>query len=170
MIIKQLDVYGYGKWRQITFPTFGKTQLIYGPNEAGKSTMMAFIEAILFGFPTNKSSERRLEPKDYDGFGGRITVATDTNEIVMIERKKGKATGDVTLYFADGSRGDEADLVKLLQGMTKQMFKAIYSFDIHGLQNVQALKESDFNRYLLAAGTVGSDVLLRVDTQLQKKT
>lgn len=169
MIIKQLDVYGYGKWRQITFPMFGKTQLIYGPNEAGKSTMMAFIEAILFGFPTNKSSERRLEPKDYDGFGGRITVATDTNEIVMIERKKGKATGEVTLYFTDGSRGDEADLVKLLQGMTKQMFKAIYSFDIHGLQNVQALKESDFNRYLLAAGTVGSDVLLRVDNQLQKK-
>lgn len=169
MIIKQLDVYGYGKWRQMTFPSFGKTQLVYGPNEAGKSTMMAFIEAILFGFPTNKSSERRLEPKDYDGFGGRIIVETDDGDVVTIERKKGKATGDVTLYFADGSRGDETELTHLLQGMTKQMFKAIYSFDIHGLQNVQALKESDFNRYLLAAGTVGSDVLLRVDNQLQKK-
>lgn len=169
MIIKQLHVYGYGKWRQIDFPEFQKTQIIYGPNEAGKSTLMAFIEAILFGFPTNKSNERRLEPKDYDGFGGRITVETDDLEIVIIERKKGKATGDVVLYFADGTRGDEESLVRLLKGMTKQMYRAIYSFDIHGLQNVQNLKETDFNRYLLAAGTVGSDVLIRVDNQLQRK-
>ena len=31
-------------------------QVFYGENEAGKSTIMAFIHGILFGFPTKQQS------------------------------------------------------------------------------------------------------------------
>ena len=52
MIIKSLEIYGYGQFvqRKIDFNK-GFTE-IFGENEAGKSTIQAFIHSILFGFPT----------------------------------------------------------------------------------------------------------------------
>ena len=49
MRIKQLEIYGYGKWVDQTFDLVNDVQLFYGANEAGKSTLMSFIHSILFG-------------------------------------------------------------------------------------------------------------------------
>ena len=51
MWIKKAEITSFGKWRQQTFLFEAKNQLVYGLNEAGKSTLYQFIQAILFGFP-----------------------------------------------------------------------------------------------------------------------
>ncbi len=40
----------------------------------GKSTIQAFIHSILFGFPTKKSKEPRLEPRLGDQYGGKLVL------------------------------------------------------------------------------------------------
>ena len=63
MKIKSVEIYGYGQFvqRKVEFnPLFTE---IFGENEAGKSTLQAFIHSILFGFPTKKENEPRLEPR-----------------------------------------------------------------------------------------------------------
>lgn len=60
MRIKSLHIYQYGKFSNQTFHfSASPVQLIYGLNEAGKTTMMSFIESMLFGFPKTKNMNRK---------------------------------------------------------------------------------------------------------------
>ncbi|MBA3925892.1 ATP-binding protein [Listeria rustica] len=169
MKISALEIVGYGKWEGKKIEGLQDFQLFFGANEAGKSTIMAFIHSILFGFPTKQQSLPRMEPKSKGAYGGKLVLEDTIFGRVTVERLRGKATGDVTVYFEDGSTGTEVYLEQMLGGMDRTRYQSIFSFDIHGLQNVQNLKEVDFERYLLATGTIGSDVLIRAEERLQKR-
>ncbi|WP_239256081.1 ATP-binding protein [Listeria ilorinensis] len=169
MKITEIAILGYGKWQNTTFHDIQAFQMIYGENEAGKSTIMAFIHSILFGFPTKQQTIPRMEPKNQGPYGGRLTLSETCLGIVVVERLKGKATGDVNLYLEDGTIAGEERLSEILADMDRASYEAIFSFDIHGLQQINQMKQSEFERYLLQAGTIGSDKLLRAVADLEKQ-
>ncbi|MBS4171884.1 AAA family ATPase [Bacillus sp. FJAT-49736] len=168
MRIKELFIYGYGKLSDMHIPSFSALQVVFGENEAGKSTLMSFIHSILFGFPTKQQSELRYEPKNSGKYGGKLVLETKEYGEVTIERIRGKASGDVTVTLRDGTIGNEELLAKILNGMDRRMFQAIFSFNIHGIQDVGRMKGEEISKYLLAAGTVGTDTFLHAEEQLQK--
>ena len=50
MKINKLEVLGYGKWRDVSFDfNDDNLQIIFGNNEAGKTTLLSLIKGILFG-------------------------------------------------------------------------------------------------------------------------
>ncbi|AOH53827.1 hypothetical protein ABE28_005655 [Peribacillus muralis] len=169
MIIKDLHVYGYGKIENERFSELGQLQVFFGENESGKSTIMSFMHSILFGFPTRVQNEPRYEPKMHAKYGGRLTLITKKHREIVIERVKGKATGDVTITFEDGRVGGEEELNDILLGVDKNYYQAIFSFDLQGLQGLQTLSEGTMSKYLLSAGLVGNDKLLEAETKLQKE-
>ncbi|EHA0863496.1 AAA family ATPase [Listeria monocytogenes] len=169
MRITSIDIIGYGKWSDAHFNNIANFQVFYGENEAGKSTIMAFIHSILFGFPTKQQSIPRMEPKNGGPYGGRLTLEDTPLGKVIIERLKGKATGDVRIYYGDGQTAGEEKLPEIIGEIDRNTYEAIFSFDIHGLQNIHQWKKKEFERYLLATGTTGSDVLLKAAEALQKK-
>ncbi|MBY0095245.1 ATP-binding protein [Mesobacillus maritimus] len=169
MHLKELHIYGYGKLENIKITNLENLQVFYGENEAGKSTIMSFIHSILFGFPTKQQSELRYEPKKNSKYGGLIKASFSDRGMAVIERVKGKATGDVTVTLEDGSVGGEELLNELLNGMDKGTFQSIFSFNLHGLQNIHQLKGEDLGRYLFSAGALGTDKLLSTEKALQKE-
>ncbi|KQL55083.1 hypothetical protein AN964_17265 [Heyndrickxia shackletonii] len=169
MKMKEIYIYGYGKLIDFHFPSVTSLQVIYGENEAGKSTLMSFIHSILFGFPTKQQSELRYEPKSSGKYGGKLVLETKDYGEVTIERIRGKAVGDVTVTFANGTVGSDELLSQILNGMDRRMYQSIYSFNIHGIQDVGRMKGEDISRYLLAAGTFGTDTLMNSEQQLQKE-
>ncbi|GIN73844.1 hypothetical protein J14TS2_43190 [Bacillus sp. J14TS2] len=170
MKIKSLYIYGYGKFTEFAWNSVGLMQVVYGHNEAGKSTIMAFIHSILFGFPSKQSSQLRYEPKYSHAYGGRLVVETKTDGDVVIERVKGKAGGEVRIQFKDGTIGGEEQLLSLLAGMNKALYQNLFSFDLKGIQEVQRLQGTEIGRYLLAAGTFGTDQLLSIEEELKKES
>lgn len=46
MKIKKAHIDGFGKWHDQDFDFTANPQIIYGPNEAGKTTLMAFLVSI----------------------------------------------------------------------------------------------------------------------------
>ncbi|MED4694291.1 ATP-binding protein [Peribacillus frigoritolerans] len=169
MIIKDLHVYGYGKLENQRFPELGQLQIFFGENESGKSTLMSFIHSMLFGFPTKVQIEPRYEPKMHAKYGGRLSLITKKDGEIVIERVKGKATGDVKLTFEDGRVGGEEELNEILHGVDKNYYQAIFSFDLQGLQGLHTLSEGTMSKYLLSAGLIGNDKLLEAETKLQKE-
>ncbi|WP_270577816.1 ATP-binding protein [Caldibacillus thermoamylovorans] len=168
MIIKELVIYGYGKFEQYHLK-LQPFSLIYGKNEAGKSTIMSFIHSILFGFPLKQQSELRYEPKTSSKYGGRIVLEDPDWGIVQIERVKGKAIGDVTVKLEDGTIGDEELLQVILGGMEKSTYQSIYSFDIHGLQNVQKVKGEELGKFLFSTSAIGTEQIMETDQFLDKE-
>src|SRR5690606_13094759 len=156
MMIKEVHIYGYGKFEQFRV-SFAPYHIVYGKNEAGKSTLMSFIHSILFGFPLKQQSDLRYEPKTNSKYGGQVILKSETWGEIRIERVKGRATGDVTVYLEDGSRGGEELLKKVLNGMDKETFQSIFSFNIHGLQQVDRLHGEELNQFLFSTSAIGTD-------------
>jgi uncharacterized protein YhaN len=167
--IKKLTVYGYGKLHNISLALTPNLHVFFGENEAGKSTTRSFIRHILFGFPTKAQQELRYEPKTGTNYGGSIVVETKEYGEITIERVGRSATGDVTVYFADGRTASEEILTTILIGMDKQLFQDIFSFDLHGLQRIHHIGEDELGKYLFSASMTGTDKLVEVEKKLDKE-
>ncbi|SHE90747.1 Uncharacterized protein YhaN [Atopostipes suicloacalis DSM 15692] len=169
MRIKQLEIYGYGKWVDQTFDLVNDVQLFYGANEAGKSTLMSFIHSILFGFPTRNSTLLRYEPHESSKYGGKIMAEDPRFGQVVIERVHGKVTGNVTVTLEDGTTGADELLDTLLSGMTRETFQNIFSFSLSDIENVHQLNKNQLNRYLLNIGAHGTDDYLDYIDEFKKE-
>lgn len=169
MKIQEIHIYGYGQINNVVIKDFSDFQVFYGENEAGKSTIMAFIHGILFGFPTKQSSELRYVPKNGSNYGGKLRIFFDEFGLATIERVRGKASGDVMVTLEDGMTGDETLLKQLLGNMDKGLFQAIFSFNLHGLQNIHQMKGEELGKFLFSTGTLGTERLVKTEAELQKE-
>lgn len=170
MIIKSLEIYGYGQFvhRKIEFNK--EFTEIFGENEAGKSTIQAFIHSILFGFPTKKEKEPRLEPRMGNQYGGKLTLILDDKSEIVVERVKGSAQGDVKVYLENGLIRDEAWLKKKLNFISKKTYQGIFSFNVLGLQDIHRnLDENQLQSYLLEAGALGSSEFTVMNNMVSQK-
>ena len=51
MKLLALEIEGYGVWSGLKFQRMSEgLNVVYGPNEAGKSTLLHFIRSSLYGF------------------------------------------------------------------------------------------------------------------------
>ena len=169
MLIEKLHIYGFGKHENVEINLIDGINVFFGENEAGKSTIQQFILHILFGFPQRNAQVLRYEPKSGAKYGGRIQILDDHGARVVIERVKGKASGDVTLYFEDGTRAGEKELASLLHSYSRADFEAIFSFSLLQLQGFEKMTEDELTRTLLSSGTTGMDTLSSVEAQFVKE-
>ncbi|MFJ6209843.1 AAA family ATPase [Lysinibacillus sp. NPDC092081] len=168
LTIQKIQIYGFGKHENITITLHEGVTIFYGMNEAGKTTIQQFILQMLFGFPTRQQTQRKYEPKVSTKFGGQLTIWHPTYGQCTIERIKGKAAGDVTVYLEDGTMGHEELLAKLLNGYSKASFESIFSFSLHELQDIEKMSEEELTHLLLASGTTGIQQLSSLEKKLDK--
>ncbi|MBY6271252.1 MAG: hypothetical protein CW346_03460 [Bacillaceae bacterium] len=170
MRLKEIRIYGYGKFEDYALTNIRPFQVIYGENEAGKSTILSFIQSVLFGFPpVRQTNECRYEPKTGAKYGGALVLEVPGKGEVRIERIRGKSQGDVTVLFEDGTRGGEEALAELLSGIDKPLFQSVYFFNIHHLENMHKISGDDLGRFLFSTGAVGSDRILEAEKFLERE-
>ena len=169
MKILEIYIYGYGQLENVTIKSLSDFQVFYGENEAGKSTLMAFLHAILFGFPTKQSSELRYEPKHSTKYGGKLRIYHEEHGYAVIERVKGKAAGDAKVMMDSGAVGGDELLKHLLGNFDKSLFQAVFSFNLQGLQNIHQMKGEEIGKFLFSAGTLGTEQLAKAENFLQKE-
>ncbi|WP_408009493.1 AAA family ATPase [Pseudalkalibacillus sp. A8] len=167
MRIKDLHIYGFGRFEN-EFIQFEDTdlQVIYGENESGKSTLMAFVDYMLFGFPKRSEKRLRYEPKTTQAYGGKLRIETADHEVLTIERKGG-ASGTVTILKEDGNSVDEGFLSQLLGEVNHQTFRDVFSFNLDGLQKVNEIKSEQLGEYLFNAGLTGAQQLNEISAALE---
>jgi uncharacterized protein YhaN len=107
-----LDGFGHFSQQQIG-PLNQPITIICGPNEAGKSTLLAFIRAVLFGFPLRYRSY--YPPLAGGRHGGRITLLNDAGQAYVVERYSG-AGGALGVKTLDGSPLDGKGVLNRLLG------------------------------------------------------
>ena len=99
MRILRIEIAAFGKWRQKSFDFTSGNQLIYGENEAGKSTIYQFIQAILFGFPSKGKKKKDYTPKDGSAYGGKLWLEHPVYGEIMVERYKQQNRGKAKVRF-----------------------------------------------------------------------
>jgi uncharacterized protein YhaN len=158
-----LERYGHFEGCELTFrPGAPDLHVVYGANEAGKTTSMAAVSDLLFGFLTRSPYNFR-----YDYSLLRVgAVLEDDGGTLACRRKKGTSG---TLLGPDDRALDEGTLLAMLRGQTRETFGLSFSLDQDGLRaGGRAMVEArnDLGRALFAAGSglAGvSDELSRIE-------
>lgn len=104
-------------------------QLVYGPNEAGKSTALRAIRALLFGIPEKTRDGYRHAMKELR-VGGRLARG-DGSALDVVRRKGRKNT---LLGVNDESLEDDA-LEPFLGGASEEVFMAMYGLTHESLRS-----------------------------------
>ncbi len=113
MKIKNLSIGAFGKLSDKSFDFSDGINVIYGENEAGKSTICSFIKYMLYGF-SSKSKEISVNDKlKYTPWNSETVFGSATlsagGKNLRIERKTG-AKSSLSVYDADS--GDKLDFGK----------------------------------------------------------
>ncbi|MCR1878220.1 ATP-binding protein [Limosilactobacillus reuteri] len=170
MKIKKAHIDGFGKWHDQDFDFTANPQIIYGPNEAGKTTLMAFLVSILFGFADGRGKNRFAQyiPKTTSSYGGSLLVEINGYDYV-IKRQRGRNGGKVSVTDSQGRQGDEQELKQLLGPMDRSLYQALFSFSQRDLTAVDELNRDEWQQHLQQLGAVGSAQWDQLIDQYQKQ-
>lgn len=122
-----------------------------GPNEAGKSTLLAFLRGMLFGFPTGR--QNRYEPLHTRHMGGKLFL--DAPQGAFILQRNGDRKEGLTLFRPDDTLGSESELAQLLGHADKGLFKSVFAFSLSELQNFDVHKEAGIKDRIFAGSLQG---------------
>ncbi len=133
--------------------------LVFGPNEAGKSSALRALKILLYGFPP-RSGDDFLHAYEQLRVGARLRLA-DGAELEVLRRKGRKAT---LLASDDQTPLDGSPLDRCLQGIDEALFSSLFGLDHDGLvaggEELLA-QQGDVGQALFAAG-LGTRNLRRV--------
>jgi hypothetical protein len=125
MKIKTLNLYAFGKFKNTTIELSDGFNLIFGPNEAGKSTIQAFIEGMFFGFykpyrkrRTYSDDYERYRPLHSDKYYGSIIIEDHTGREIRIERDFLQERDGVRIF--DNITGEDISPTYPYDPVTKQ--------------------------------------------------
>ena len=124
--------------------------VLYGPNEKGKTTLIQFIRRVLFGFQSKKN-ENSYDSGD-SGLGGRLVVETSRGETAVVYRKKGPRGGPVTVSFGDEVLEGASAIEQVAGQATPDLFRNIYAFTLDELQGLDTLEVDKVKGRIYGAG------------------
>ncbi|MDR1568828.1 MAG: AAA family ATPase [Streptococcaceae bacterium] len=127
MKIEQLEIFGFGKFSEKTFTLHDK-QLIFGENEAGKSTLFSFIKFMLFGFKAKDKTHREFKPLAAKVYGGRLTLS-DMGHQYIVERSglNNRSNKQEVHFTKDGTVLSAKAWEEFLAPMTQELFEKVYT-------------------------------------------
>lgn len=174
MRIVSMQVDGFGSLRERQLDTDSPLALFYGANEAGKSTLMGFVRAVLFGFPTRQNRSDRYEPLGGGAHGGALTLLDEQGQLIRVERYDAPAAGGkrasaglVKVTLGDGTTGGEELLNTLLGGLSADLFRSLFAFGLTELQELRTLQTDELSGYLYSAGLgVSGSAIMEAERKL----
>ena len=136
MVIKELYIKNFGKLTERHFYLRHGIQILSGANESGKSTLHAFIRAMLFGLERGrgraaaKDDFTRYEPWDTPGNYAGMMRFSCGGRTFRLERSFDRYTKRASLVCEDDGEElsvEQGDLDMLLGGLTPGLFDSTVS-------------------------------------------
>ncbi len=173
MRITDVQIEGFGVWSDLKLDRLADgLTVFYGPNEAGKTTLLQFIRSILYGY----SAERRARylPPVNGGRGGGLMGLVDTGGRFSVRRTPGNGLnsedhGKVEVLSASGTRQGQHILSTMLCGIDEPIFNNVFAVGLRELQELGTLDDTEAAAQLYKL-TSGLDRVSLVDVMRDLET
>ncbi len=145
MRVKDIQVDGFGVWSGLAVDSIPDTMtLFYGPNEAGKTTLMQFLRAMFYGFTPERRG--RYMPPVYGGTPGGSMRVTGPGGGYQIRRHShatdSGAVGQLSVTGQDGLAQGQHRLSGLLGQIDEAIFTNVFAIGIRELQELSTLDDT----------------------------
>ncbi len=169
MRIRELYIDGFGRFAGRQFgPLERPVTVFFGPNEAGKSTLLEFLRRMMYGYPDGRSRANQYPPLMGGNHGGRIAVEEGDGRRYDIRRTAGSRGGTLTIAAVSGESVDEATLSRLLGYNSRVVFEQVFAFTLEELHSSELLNDSNVNSQIYSAGmgvTSLPNAIRNIDTE-----
>ena len=158
MKLLALEIEGYGVWNGLRLQRMSDgINVVYGPNEAGKSTVLHFVRSALYGFSPLR--RRYLPPKHGGRPGGSIEVAGAGSQfqIARYASTDGNPRLDeLHVTSTDGVRQGEQTVKTLLANIDEATFNHVFAVSLSEMQELATLTDTQAAEMLYSI-TAGLD-------------
>ncbi|TWT76929.1 hypothetical protein Pla123a_23540 [Posidoniimonas polymericola] len=156
MRITDLHVDGFGVWHDLRLKKLSpEITVFYGPNEAGKTTLMQFMRTMLYGVSAERR-ERYLPPREGGKPGGRMGFTSDAGvfEATRYAERDKDDRGRVTVFRPDGETEGDRLLREALDGVDEPTYTNVFSVGLDEIQTIGALSGDEVAKaiYRLTSG------------------
>lgn len=144
-----LEKYGGCASREMVIPDTAGLTVVFGANEAGKSTCLEAISDFLFTIPKNT---QRGNLFGYDGMRIGASMLMADGRVLTLKRRKGNGK---TLADSSGAALDEAVLGPVLGAITRDRFETLFGLNHETLRNGGERllhADGDIGRLIVEAG------------------
>lgn len=150
MKITDIHIDGFGVWHDLTLRGLSsELTVFYGPNEAGKSTLMNFLRTVLYGV-TPQRRKRYLPPLAGGRPGGWLKVDGEHGpfKIARYADRSDSDVGKVTIVARDGAEQGDRLLLDSLEHVDEQTYVNIFAVGLREVQELNSLSDTAAAQWL----------------------
>jgi len=144
MKITDISVSGFGAWSGLELRSLSEgLNVFYGPNEAGKTTLMHFVRAVFFGFSAERTA-RYLPPLSGGRPGGSLQLASgDIPYVTSRFADDAIHSGGLTVSRGDRLLPDGKETLSALLGeVDEPTFNNVFVFGLDEIQELATLGDT----------------------------
>ncbi|MFM9066855.1 MAG: AAA family ATPase, partial [Planctomycetota bacterium] len=144
--ITDVKIDGFGIWSNLSVRRLsGDVTVFYGPNEAGKTTLMQFMRTVLYGF--SRERRGRYLPPVHGGHAGGLLELSSPRGNYEVRRHLGhndapQSLGHLELLDEGGSPLGTHQLSAILGGVDESIFTNVFAIGLKEMQELGALNDS----------------------------
>ena len=153
MRIERIEIDGFGRFHDAQWALDEGLTVLVGANEAGKTTLLNALRALLFGFEATRDARTWYPALEGGRRGGRLVLRTAAGERWTVERHGDRGGGGALAVRApNGNQGGQETLDRLLHGADRGLFNNIFAFGLTELQTFDSLSADGVRGRIYGAG------------------
>jgi uncharacterized protein YhaN len=157
----------FGIHRERRLENLAARQLLYGPNEAGKSTLLTLLRQVLFGIEVQSPY---LDCKGPGPMAARVEFTLADGRRGWFRRQKSnpdKVTGELS---GGATIAAERDLAKLIGGAGEELYRNVFAITQRELADgTESLLQANLTEALFGGGIGGLGTFRAVDQRLAQR-
>lgn len=182
MKLIEAHIEGFGRLGNRRLNMDAPVLVVYGPNEAGKSTLFGYLRTMLYGFARRSSLVERGEPVHGGRHGGRLVIESEAGTRILLLRHADEAGGkprirrlsDETVAGAHHALQELVMEQKLwesefLGGIHERLYKGLFAITLTELQEVSLLSGSELGHHLYQAGWEGGAAITAAEKEIARE-
>ena len=154
MRIERIHIDGFGRLANAYWELPTGLTVFLGENEAGKSTLLNAIRALLFGFESTRNGRVWYPALAGGRRGGSLTLLDRDGGRWVVERHgEGGGTGSLAVRAPTGNQGGTETLDRLMHGADRELFRSIFAFGLTELSDLSSLSGDGVRGRIYGAAT-----------------
>ena len=175
MKLTKINILNFGKLSNVNFELTSNLSIFEGNNEAGKSTTVAFIKQVLFGFylkTRHTSFFENYVPKENKGLmGGSLTFKDGNDEFELTRTyKKGESKKGKLVVNLNGEQIPENIFFDRLQNINGDFYTDSFIFNQDLLRHVTSLNQEELLERIYFLGAAESNKFLQLRDSFKKES
>jgi len=174
MQLREIRIRGFGTFAETNVHGLGPgLNVLHGPNEFGKTTLLEFVRRVLFGFPTRRGDSRQnqyLVDLHAGRYGGQLVCHMRDGRVITVSRTSGKSGGALSVLDGQGQIISPDAFYQALGNASSDLYHNVFSVGLEELYSINVLGLPEVKDRVYGAGLGLGDVSvtrLRKDLQEQ---